>query len=163
MKPGDAGKASDVASYLRLAGYGEGRTTLRGSFELLPNAIRIYPGGRFPYFAEETKPELSFSDGKLSSLISLKDQFARSEYSLEPLLVTNLFDRRREKRRVVSFNDLPPNLISAVVAIEDRRFFEHSGVDYLRILKAAYVDLRSGGVRQRREALSRCNWLEACC
>ena len=136
----------DVVAYLRLAGYTEQNDNPKGWYKSLPDGIRIFPGPD-SYFSSEPA-ELHFPEGRLSSIVSLKDLFARTEYSLEPLLVTNLFDRTREKRRLVAFSDLPPHLVNAILAIEDRRFFEHRGVDYLRILKAAYVDLASRSVRQ---------------
>ncbi|MBI4465278.1 MAG: PBP1A family penicillin-binding protein [Acidobacteria bacterium] len=138
--------AADVVSHLRLAGYSQRPGNPRGWYEWLADGIRVLPGPN-SYFAQESA-ELHFSEGRLSSIVSLKDLYARREYALEPLLLTNLFDRTREKRRLVSFNDLPPHLVNAILAIEDRRFFQHSGVDYLRILKAAYVDIRAGQARQ---------------
>ncbi len=48
----------------------------------------------------------------------------------------------------VRFKDLPPYLVQAVVATEDRRFFEHPGVDVIGIMRAAWANLRAGRVRQ---------------
>jgi penicillin-binding protein 1A len=48
-------------------------------------------------------------------------------------------------RRPLSFEELPPLLREATVAIEDRRFYEHGGVDYTGILRAAVADLAAGG------------------
>ena len=48
---------------------------------------------------------------------------------------TNLFDRKREKRRIVKFNDIPKVLVNAVISIEDKRFFQHAGFDPLRAVK----------------------------
>ena len=45
-------------------------------------------------------------------------------------------------------SDLPPALPEAAVAIEDRRFWSHSGIDLLGIARAAWVDLRAGHVVQ---------------
>ena len=146
LKSGQRTSAAEVISHLRLAGYAQRQGNPRGSYEVLPDGLRIIPGPE-SYFAQEPA-ELRFSEGRLTSIVSLKDLYARGEYVLEPLLLTNLFDRTREKRRLISFSDLPPHLVNAILAIEDRRFFQHSGVDYLRILKAAYVDIRAGRVRQ---------------
>ena len=46
------------------------------------------------------------------------------------------------------FEDLPAYFIQAVSATEDRRFFEHPGIDVLGILRAAITNIRAGGVRQ---------------
>ncbi|MGE5538379.1 MAG: transglycosylase domain-containing protein [Gemmatimonas sp.] len=47
---------------------------------------------------------------------------------------------------VVSARELPPHLIQAVVAIEDRRFFHHFGIDPIGMARAAFVNLREGHV-----------------
>lgn len=146
IRVGEPGSPQDMAAYLRQAGYTESKDNPKGWYQLLSDGIRVHPGAA-SYFASEPA-ELRFSNNRLSGILPLRDPFVRSQYSLEPLLITNLFDRTREKRRLVAFRDLPPPVVEAVLAIEDRRFFQHPGVDYLRILKAAYVDLMSGSVRQ---------------
>ncbi|MEL0012726.1 MAG: biosynthetic peptidoglycan transglycosylase [Alphaproteobacteria bacterium] len=54
----------------------------------------------------------------------------------------------------LSVNELPPELIQAVVAIEDRRFFEHRGVDFRGLARAMLANLRAGGVVQGGSTLS---------
>lgn len=53
-----------------------------------------------------------------------------------------------ERRHVVKVQDLPTHLKQAILAAEDERFYHHSGVDTLGILRAAYSNLVSGGKRQ---------------
>ncbi|MCG2584907.1 penicillin-binding protein 1A [Massilia sp. TS11] len=52
-----------------------------------------------------------------------------------------------ERRNVVRFKDIPDVMKKAVLAIEDDRFYEHGGVDYMGILRAA-VHNAAGGARQ---------------
>lgn len=52
-----------------------------------------------------------------------------------------------ERRNVVRFKEIPDVMKQAVLAIEDDRFYEHGGVDYVGILRAAIHNL-SGGARQ---------------
>jgi penicillin-binding protein 1B len=146
LRLGQKISSSDLMADLRAAGFSERAENPKGSYTVLKDVVRVAPGTD-AYFAAEPA-EIRIADGAITSIVSLKDQLPRSEYYLEPVLVTNLFDRTREKRRVVPFHDLPASLVNAIVAIEDRRFFQHSGVDYLRILKAAYVDLRSRRAQQ---------------
>ncbi|MBT4905762.1 MAG: PBP1A family penicillin-binding protein, partial [Rhodospirillaceae bacterium] len=54
----------------------------------------------------------------------------------------------------LTVNELPPQLVQAVVAIEDRRFFEHPGVDVRGVLRAAVANLRAGGVVQGGSTLT---------
>ena len=56
--------------------------------------------------------------------------------------------------RRLGVNELPPELIQAVVAIEDRRFFEHPGVDFRGLLRAVVVNLRAGGIVQGGSTLT---------
>ncbi|MES2677261.1 MAG: PBP1A family penicillin-binding protein [Pseudomonadota bacterium] len=48
----------------------------------------------------------------------------------------------------ITFNQMPGHLIDAVIATEDRRFFTHGGVDFLGILRAAYVNYRADKIVQ---------------
>ncbi len=48
---------------------------------------------------------------------------------------------------VVKYNDIPKVMVDAVMAIEDRRFFEHSGVNFIRMVEAVWIDM----TRQRHE------------
>ena len=66
-----------------------------------------------------------------------------SEQALEPELVTYLYGEDREKRRRVRFEELPDHMVKAVLAIEDRRFFSHPGLDPIRLLGASLRNLRS--------------------
>ncbi len=53
-----------------------------------------------------------------------------------------------EDRELVSYSQIPPVVIQAVVATEDKTFFSHKGVDPAGIIRALYRDLRNEGVRQ---------------
>ncbi len=48
-----------------------------------------------------------------------------------------------ERRIIVSFEEIPPYLQAAILAAEDDQFYNHSGVDYLSIMRAAYRDIMS--------------------
>ena len=50
-----------------------------------------------------------------------------------------------ENRKTASLQEMPPNLLNALVAKEDERFREHAGVDLWGIMRALYVDIRAGG------------------
>ncbi|MGF1510523.1 MAG: penicillin-binding protein 1A [Myxococcota bacterium] len=73
-----------------------------------------------------------------------------------PPQVSRVFDQAgqtigelyRERREVVPFHRMPPLLVKAFVASEDDRFFEHDGIDYWGILRAAFANARAGRVVQ---------------
>ena len=73
---------------------------------------------------------------------------------LEPELVTGLYDRIWQERRVVKLAEVPPLLVKAILAIEDERFYHHYGIDPVALLRAVWINLRSGGVVQGGSTLT---------
>jgi len=159
---GDELGPEDIAADLRRSGYGESRSNPDGYYRLHPNAIEIFPGPD-SYFDQEAGL-IKFSGRRISSIISLQDNTARNEYRLEPQLITALSGPNREKRRLVKFADIPRVLVDAVTSAEDKHFFQHSGFDPSRIIKAAYVDLKQGrkeqGASTLSQQLARMLWLD---
>jgi penicillin-binding protein 1B len=66
---------------------------------------------------------------------------ARDVVRLDPPLLTSLMTGEREKRRQVRLAQIPRHVIDAVLAIEDRRFYEHPGIDPIRIVGALVTNL----------------------
>ena len=48
----------------------------------------------------------------------------------------------------VDLDDISPYLINATISIEDKNFYNHQGFDFLRILKAMYINIKSGKTLQ---------------
>ncbi|HVN18302.1 MAG TPA: PBP1A family penicillin-binding protein [Dongiaceae bacterium] len=142
VRDGEKIDAKDIASELRRAGYSEkqGESNL-GTYHLVKGGIEITPGPESYHAPEPAR--ITIEDGQVSQITSRGNEL--SAYELEPQLVTALFDaEQRSKRELVKYNDIPPVMVQATLAIEDRRFFEHSGVNYLRMLEAAWIDLIRG-------------------
>ncbi len=149
---GDAGTPVEIAAELRRSGYSESVGNPIGYYRLHAGSIEIFPGTD-SYFDQEAGV-IKFSGERISQIVSLRDHTVRSQYQLEPQLITNISGPAREKRRMVRFQDIPPVLVQAVISAEDKRFFQHAGFDPIRILKAAYVDIREGRKEQGASTLS---------
>ena len=74
--------------------------------------------------------------------------------SLEPELISSFYGNEREQRDLVALADVPSHLVSAIYAVEDRRFEEHHGIDPVRIAGAMLANLRAGGIRQGGSTLT---------
>ena len=141
---GETMRSGDLATYLLRAGYQEGEVEgAPGEFQVKGSTIDIRPS-RDSYFQGGNALRVSFSGGTISRILQLSDSTPRVAADVEPELITNLFDSSREKRRVVRFDDLPKDMVNAVLAAEDKRFFEHGGLDIVRVFGAALADLRRG-------------------
>ncbi|MDQ2841530.1 MAG: PBP1A family penicillin-binding protein [Acidobacteriota bacterium] len=160
---GDGGTPLSFAVRLRESGYGEdARANPLGWYHVRPDAIEIFPGDKS--FTGSEPGVLRFQDGKISSIIALSDNTPRTEYVLEPQLLSSLYDKNREKRRLVRYDDIPPVLVDAVLSIEDKRFFQHSGFDPARIAKAFLIDVKerrnAQGASTLTQQLARNLWLD---
>jgi len=66
-------------------------------------------------------------------------------YSAEGILIGEFGE---ERRAIVAIGDVPEIMKQAILAAEDERFYQHTGVDYQGVIRAAYSNLSSGGRRQ---------------
>ena len=160
---GDEITPAEIVAQLRRSAYGETRGNRMGWYNLRNDAVEIYPGVDSFFLQEDGV--IMFSGNKVSKIISLQDNTERTQYRLEPELITNLFDRNREKRRLVLFPEIPKILVNAVISAEDKRFFQHSGFDPIRIIRSAYVDVKeqrnAQGASTLTMQLARQFWLTA--
>jgi penicillin-binding protein 1A len=86
------------------------------------------------YYAQDL-PELSQLQNYQPSLVT-------QVYSSDQQLIGQFFI---ERRILTPLGQIPEHLRRAVIAVEDVRFFEHPGLDYIGILRAAWTNLRRGG------------------
>jgi penicillin-binding protein 1B len=78
--------------------------------------------------------------GRISDL--RVDDAPAPRVTLDPPLLTALIGSGREKRRRVALSAIPERMVQAVLAIEDRRFYDHPGVDVIRTIGAVVTNLK---------------------
>jgi len=140
VRTGQALSASTIAAQLRKAGYNTNPQL--GSFQLRGDAILIKPGPQ-SYLA--TDGATITTTGGVVQSVTAENGAALAGYKLEPQLITALSeDKNRTKRRLVTYNQIPQQMVQAVTSIEDRSFFEHGGINYGRTLKCVVHDLMVG-------------------
>lgn len=86
---------------------------------------------------------VSFVKDHVAEIRGLRSKKTYPTLTLEPELITYLFDDSREKKRIVKFEEIPKHTVNAVLAIEDRRFYSHPGLDPFRIIGAAVRNIRA--------------------
>lgn len=91
-------------------------------------------GGVLWYFSQDLP--------SLDSLQNYQPSLLTQVYSSDQQLIGQFFI---ERRIVTPLADIPKMLTEAVIATEDARFFEHPGLDYIGILRAAWTNIRHGG------------------
>lgn len=99
-------------------------------------------GGLFLYYVSKAP---ALSESKLVATTSSKIYDSKDE------LIADLGSERRVNAQA---NEIPTELVNAIVSIEDHRFFSHRGVDTIRILGASLRNLRGGGGLQGGSTLT---------
>ena len=148
---GDTLTRDEVTARLRQSGYTATRGNPGGWYVAGAQTVEIFPGrdsrtGMPP-------AALEFDQGRLVRIVSLDSHSERPTFDLGPQLLTSI-SLNREKRQLVRFDEIPPVLVHAVISAEDQHFFHHAGFDFSRIVKAAYLDLRSGRKEQGASTLT---------
>jgi len=140
VRPGQQLSAASIAAALRKAGYNQNPQL--GSFQLRGDAILIKPGPQ-SYLATDGAT-INTAGGSVQS-ITAENGVALAAYKLEPQLITALSeDKNRTKRRIVTYDQIPQRMVQAVTSIEDRRFFEHGGINYGRTIECVVHDVIVG-------------------
>jgi penicillin-binding protein 1B len=155
VRPGQKFTVRLIADELRAAGYaaeGDAKASELGTYSESPHSITVHPGPQ-SYHAPDSAT-IHMSEGVVDTITDDHGQ-PLSSYELEPLLITGLSeDANRTKRRLLTYDEIPQNLVQAVLAIEDRRFFEHGGVNYWRLGRAVLRDIATGQKQQGGSTLT---------
>jgi penicillin-binding protein 1B len=139
VRAGQKLTAASIAADLRQAGYNNNPQL--GTFQLNGDNIFIKPGQESYHNTDGAT--INTSGGTVQS-ITAENGVTLTGYELEPQLITALSeDKNRTKRSLVTYQEIPPRMVQAVVAIEDRDFFNHGGINYLRTIKCGFQDLLS--------------------
>jgi penicillin-binding protein 1A len=101
--------------------------------------------GTFIHFSNELKTDLD-------KLVNYKPALTTQIYDRNGELLANIFDK--EHRLYASYDEIPPRLIEALVAIEDTVFFEHEGVNYEAIFRAVVKDLQHMKLKEGASTLT---------
>lgn len=99
-------------------------------------------------FAADAEPahalSLTLRDGQVQSLSHAVSGEPLALARVEPLLIANIYPVHNEDRLLVRLEEVPPLLVEALLAVEDRQFYEHHGLSPASIARAAIANLRAG-------------------
>jgi penicillin-binding protein 1B len=154
LRNGGNTKMNAVVAHLRRIGYVEGAdaNSRRGQYAIRGTTIEIRPGieARNDDTGAFRPLKVAFGRGgdTIQSLKELDQDKPLEEAPIEPELISSVINQDREKRKIIEYKDLPQNLVDGIVVIEDRQFFEHSGINWRGIIRAAIRDYQAGQWRE---------------
>ncbi|MGQ0667901.1 MAG: transglycosylase domain-containing protein, partial [Nitrospiraceae bacterium] len=97
---------------------------------------------------------LMLENGTVTEVLSLPDEQPAALVSLEPVLLSGMRGGTKQVREWIPLSRMPSALIEALLAVEDRRFFSHYGIDPVAIGRALWVNVTQGAVVQGGSTLT---------
>lgn len=159
LRPGLALRAPDLVAHLKRVGYLEAGTTQnenRGQYAVRGNSVELKPSADSSIDGDYTfRPlKVSFSGSGIQSVNDLSTREQLTEALVEPEQLSSIISDGREKRRIIEYKDLPQTLVDAIVAVEDRQFFEHYGINWRGVIRAFMRNQQAGEIREGGSSIS---------
>ena len=148
--PGARLTPTQLTQELQLLGYKEGldgdepaRFERRGDvIELVTRAFPFWDGAQ-----PARALRLAFRGGRVETLHERGNDFPVDLARLDPLPIGGIYPAHNQDRVLVKFDEVPRDLVNALLAIEDRQFYSHIGVDPRGVARAAVATLSGKGVQ----------------
>jgi len=102
----------------------------------------------------ERRIRIRISDGVVQQIIDLDNNQKVSLLRLDPVLFASIYPAHNEDRILVKLDEVPQSLINALLAVEDRQFYQHVGVDFRAIARALWANVRAGHTVQGASTLT---------
>ncbi len=145
MQPETLGQELDRLGYRNDAKLsGPGTYGINGArINLMSRPFRFWDG-----LQTAKRLEISFADGRISNLKELDSGKVSHITRLDPLLIGSIYPVQGEDRILLRISEVPEKLTNGLLAVEDRNYYEHFGVDPKAIMRAMVANLKAGRVVQ---------------
>ena len=156
LVPGTAIDASTLKTELDAAAYREGDGRRVGTYARSGGRWTISSRG-FQDIGRAVGPrrvEVTLSGGRVATVRDVRTRDSVRGVRLDPARIATLYGQKNEERRLVRINEVPELLVTGLQAVEDRDFNSHIGIDFGGMLRAAFVNARSGETRQGASTLT---------
>jgi len=133
------------------------RPTKAGEYRVLNNAHFEIISRDFTYWDGKQKSQgirLSIYKNKVSVLHKLYSDELLAIFRLEPVKIAGIYPATQQERQLIKLNEVPDDLVFALLAVEDRRFYQHWGVDPRSIIRALLANLKARGTVQGASTLT---------
>ena len=143
-------KESRLVERLQRLGYRavEGEVAIPGDYRLTADALTIYLHAQPEHVIKANAVTLRLEQGLVTHVLSKPDDSPIYPVYLEPELISGLRGASRQVREWIPLSQMPDIVVRAVLAVEDRRFFSHFGIDPVAVGRAVWRNLTRGGVVQ---------------
>jgi len=127
-----------------------------GQFNSRASVINLYTR-QFDYWdgvEQARKIRIQLGNGRIIKITALDNGEVVQIVRLSPALIGKIFPLDDEDRVLISYEEIPNALIKALIAVEDRDYFEHAGIDPKGILRSIFANLLAGKIAQGGSTLT---------
>ncbi len=154
---GRALRPEDFLRELKLLGY-RGRGSLQQPGDYARSGARFHVYTRSFAFWDGREPSarlgVQFSGRRIERVWRLDSGSEVALTRLEPQQIASIYPAHKEDRVLVRLEQVPPMLVDALIAVEDRDFRHHHGISPRAVMRALLANLRAGGVVQGGSTLT---------
>lgn len=157
LYPGIQLSSKQLEKELRLAGYRKDKiASTQGSFSRNGNRLDLvsrtfkFPDGDEP----SRKLRIQFNRNSLSSIYDKSKKRSVSLIRLDPAVIGSIHPRLHEDRILLAQDEISQKLKKALIAVEDRNFYQHYGIDPKGILRAVWANIKAGATVQGGSTLT---------
>ena len=156
LKGGLAMDAQTLKTELDAASYRDGDGRRPGTYDRNGARWRISSRGYHDVDGRVAPAvlEVTLAAGKVATIRDVGSKKALRSARLDPARIATLYGQDQEERRLVQMDEVPELLVTGLQAVEDRDFNRHMGIDLGGMLRAAFVNVRSGDARQGASTLT---------
>lgn len=155
--PGQKIDIHDLIRELELLGYRRSLATRqKGEFSASNSVVNFYSRG-FTFvdgMEYPNKISLTIANDAIQNIKNLATGVSIPLARLEPVEIAKIYPAHHEDRVLIKLDNVPLFLIKALLATEDRRFYEHSGIDPKGIARAFLTNLKAMRIRQGASTLT---------
>lgn len=157
LYPGLALKREQLVYELELSSYARVDTEpLPGEYRLLGNSLE-FNSRSFQFTDQEQAARLLQVFFDSERVIALTDSRSGRDldlFRLPPLILGSYYPQSGQDRLLLEEDEVPERLVATLVAVEDRAFFQHSGVSPLAIMRALWTNMKAGRAVQGGSTLT---------
>jgi 1A family penicillin-binding protein len=156
LEPGLSVERSGLLDRLHRLEYRRVRTAPKaaGEYLLTDDVIDLVLHAQEEAQLPARRVRLRLADGMVSEVLMLPDEQPASFVGLEPAVISGMRAGSKQVREWIPLSRIPPLLVQTLLAVEDRRFFSHYGIDPIAVGRALWTNMIRGAVVQGGSTLT---------
>ncbi|HLG14233.1 MAG TPA: PBP1A family penicillin-binding protein [Blastocatellia bacterium] len=166
LRVGQATTLASLKNYLDGIGYVESTKDAdarRGRYQIKGNVLDIHSSSDAVINSARQFPNITVifgGGGKgITKITDLDTRRNLDTAQIEPEMLTAISNEKRQKQKLVSFKDLPKDYVNGVLAIEDRQFFEHPGINVRGLFRAMWRNVEENEMQQGGSSITQ-QWVK---